>query len=74
LCGIFAKDKAFSRAFGVSNLHYSKFLNFAIENCSELFSYIVSRSVNIRICRDITGEVWFGVESIGEAQKLNLTN
>ncbi len=38
-----------------------EFLEFAIENLSELLSYIESGRVNIRICRDITGEMWFGV-------------
>ncbi len=36
-------------------------LNFAVENISELFGYIATGRVNIRICRDITGEMWFGV-------------
>ncbi len=36
-------------------------LNFAIENFSELFLYISSGKINIRIHRDITGEMWFGV-------------
>ncbi len=36
-------------------------LNFAVENISELFGYISTGRVNIRICRDITGEIWFGV-------------
>jgi hypothetical protein len=39
-----------------------EFLEFAIENFSELFSYIATGRVNIRICRDITGKIWFGVE------------
>ncbi len=38
-----------------------EFLEFAIENLSELISYIESGRINIRICRDITGEMWFGV-------------
>jgi hypothetical protein len=38
-----------------------EFLEFAIENFSELFSYIATGRVNIRIQRDITGEMWFGV-------------
>ncbi len=38
-----------------------EFLSFAIENFSELFSYIASGRVNIRIHRDIAGEIWFGV-------------
>ena len=38
-----------------------EFLAFAIENISELFGYLATGRVNIRICRDITGEMWFGV-------------
>ncbi len=37
-----------------------EFLNFAVENISELFGYLATGRVNIRICRDITGEIWFG--------------
>ncbi len=36
-------------------------LNFAVENISELFGYLATCRINIRICRDITGEMWFGV-------------
>ncbi len=39
----------------------TEFLNFAVYNISELFGYIATGRVNIRICRDITGEMWFGV-------------
>jgi hypothetical protein len=39
----------------------TEFLNFAVENISELFGYIATGRVNIRICRDITGDMWFGV-------------
>ncbi len=39
----------------------TELLNFAVENCSEMFGYLASGRVNIRICRDITGEMWFGV-------------
>ncbi len=38
-----------------------EFFNFAVDNFSELFSYITTGNLNIRICRDITGEIWFGV-------------
>ncbi len=38
-------------------------LNFAVENISELFGYIATGRINIRICRDITGEIWFGVDT-----------
>ncbi len=34
-----------------------EFLEFAIENFSELFSYIATGRVNIRIQRDIEGEI-----------------
>ncbi len=36
-------------------------LNFAVENISELFGYLATGRINIRIHRDITGEIWFGV-------------
>ncbi len=39
-------------------------LNFAVENISELFGYLATGRVNIRICRDITGEMWFGVNKL----------
>ena len=38
-----------------------EFLEFTIENYSEMFGYINTGRVNIRIHRDITGEMWFGV-------------
>ncbi len=36
-------------------------LNFAVENISELVGYLATGRVNIRIHRDITGEMWFWV-------------
>ncbi len=39
----------------------TELLNFAIENYTELFLYIKDGIINIRIHRDITGEMWFGV-------------
>ncbi len=39
----------------------TEFLEFAIENLNELFSYIINGNLNIRIHRNITGEMWFGV-------------
>ncbi len=39
----------------------TEFLNFAVENISELFGYIATGRVNIRIHRDVTGDMWFGV-------------
>ncbi|MBC8553805.1 MAG: hypothetical protein H8D23_29700 [Candidatus Brocadiales bacterium] len=38
-----------------------EFLGFAIDNLEELLSYIAKGNLNIRIHRDITGEMWFGV-------------
>ena len=40
-----------------------EFLEFALENLDELLSYIESARTNIRIHRDITGEMWFGWRS-----------
>jgi hypothetical protein len=39
----------------------TEFLNFSVENISELFGYLATGRVNIRIHRDITGDMWFGV-------------
>ena len=39
----------------------TELLNFAVENISELFGYLATGRVNIRIHRDITGDMWFGV-------------
>jgi len=39
----------------------TEFLVYTIENFDELFSYIINGYLNIRICRDITGEMCFGV-------------
>ncbi len=41
-----------------------EFLEFAIENLSELASYIAKGNLNIRIHRDKIGEMWFGGVSI----------
>ena len=38
-----------------------EFLGFTIDNLDELSSYIINGNLNIRIHRDITGEMWFGV-------------
>jgi len=38
-----------------------EFLEFAIENYSEMFGYINTGRANIRIHRDIEGKMWFGV-------------
>ncbi len=38
-----------------------EFLEFATDNYSELFGYLATGRVNIRIHRDVTGEMWFGV-------------
>ncbi len=42
----------------------TELLNFAVENISELFGYLAIGRVNIRICTDTTGEVWFRVGQI----------
>ncbi len=39
----------------------AELLNFAVENISELFGYLATGRVNIRIHRDIEGTMWFGV-------------
>ncbi len=39
-------------------------LDFAIENLEELSSYIINGNMNIRIHRNITGEMWFGVDKL----------
>ncbi len=39
-----------------------EFFEFAIDNLEELLSYIAQENLNIRIHRNITGEMWFGVE------------
>ncbi len=38
-----------------------EFFDFAIDNLSELLSYIATGRINIRIHRDIEGKMWFGV-------------
>ncbi len=38
-----------------------EFLEFAIENYSEMFGYIYNGRVNIRIHRHTEGKMWFGV-------------
>ncbi len=42
-------------------VHPNRFKAFAIENYSEMFGYINTGRVNIRIHRDIEGKMWFGV-------------
>jgi len=39
-------------------MYYIKFLEFTIDNFCELLSYIATDNLNIRIHRDITGEMW----------------
>ena len=39
-----------------------EFFDFAIDNLEELLSHIINGNLNIRIHRDITGEMWFGVD------------
>jgi len=45
----------------VDEIDDEEFLNFAVENINEMFGYINTGRVNIRIHRDIEGEMWFGV-------------
>ena len=45
----------------VDEIQDTEFLNFAVENISELFGYINTGRVSIRIHRDVTGDMWFGV-------------
>jgi len=40
----------------------TELLVFVIKNSSEMMGYIAQRNLNIRIHRDITGEMWFGVD------------
>ncbi|MDP6923551.1 MAG: hypothetical protein QGI94_02050 [Candidatus Scalindua sp.] len=39
-----------------------EFFDFSIENLEKLISYIADGNLNIRIHRDISGEIWFGVD------------
>jgi hypothetical protein len=39
----------------------TELLVFVIKNSSEMMGYIAQRNLNIRIHKDITGEMWFGV-------------
>ncbi len=41
-----------------------EFLEFAIDNLEELFSYTTNGNLNIRIHRDITSKMWFGVDKL----------
>jgi len=50
-----------SKQILVNEFDDEEFLNFAIENYSEMFGYINTGRVNIRIHRDIEGKMWFGV-------------
>lgn len=38
-----------------------EFHEFVVENLNKLLSYIESGRINIKIHRDITGEMWFGM-------------
>ncbi len=49
-----------SKQILVNEFDDPEFLEFAIENYSEMFGYINTGRVNIRIHRDVTGEMWFG--------------
>lgn len=39
----------------------AEFLGFAIENLSEMMGFIALGNQNIKIHRDITGEMWLGL-------------
>ncbi len=41
-----------------------EFLEFAIDNLSEIMGYIAQGYLNIRIHRDITGEMQFGMDKV----------
>ncbi len=45
----------------VDEIDDEEFLNFAIDNFCEMFGYINTGRINIRIHRDIEGKMWFGV-------------
>ena len=45
----------------IDEIEDHELLEFVIENLDELLSYIATGNLNIRIHRDITGEMWFGV-------------
>ncbi len=42
----------------------AEILEFAIKNFSEMMGYIAQGNLNIRIHRDITGKMWFGMDKI----------
>ncbi len=56
-------DTAFKmqRQIFTDKIEDEEFLEFATENFSEMFWYIVRGILNIRIQRNITGEMCFGV-------------
>ncbi len=41
-----------------------EFINFAIEDFSEFFSYIASGRIDISIHKDIEGKMWFCIEGV----------
>ncbi len=45
----------------VDEIDDEEFLGFAVEHYSEIFGYINTGRVSIRINRDIEGKMWFGV-------------
>ena len=50
----------------VDEFNDEEFLEFAVENYSEMFGYINTGRVNIRIHRDIEGKMWFVVGKMFE--------
>ncbi len=55
----------------VDEIDDPEFLDFAIENYSEMFGYINTGRINIRIHRDIEGKMWFGVGQKVGLKKIN---
>ncbi len=64
---IFRKIKKY--VLSISLLFFADFLfkavfKLIIEHYSEMLSYITTGRINIRIHRDITGKMWFGVHQL----------
>ncbi len=50
-----------SKQILVDEIDDPELLTFAVENYSEMFGYINTGRVNIKIHRDKEGKMWFGV-------------
>ncbi len=64
--GIYIEEMDCDTCFKMQEILYDEiddpeFLEFAVENYSEMFGYINTGRVNIRIHRDIEGKMWFGL-------------